>query len=354
MRRAERESFFKSFGVFFLSLSLLSAILAYLFYLKLTHEFQEKVYTEMQLCSYTLKCEEYLFDFVELEPIKLYHLMEEQGELFAYFSIPKNEKYALKFSLEREKYQKFLQDMKVTVLKQYLLALVALLVLSLLFSLYALRPLRNALHLTEEFSRDILHDLGTPLAVLRLNVSLLHVMNGDEKKIKRISQGIDTIASLGDNLRSYLEGHAYQKEEIDLLKLLKERILLFEKLYPNIVFSLEGTTFLLEANNDAMVRIVDNILSNAAKYNKIDGFVKVQSDAKSKTLKIQDSGKGIKNPKMVFERFYKEQDRGMGIGLHIVKKFCDALKITIKLESEILKGSVFTLDLKNIIRKQNA
>lgn len=350
MRRAERESFLKSFGVFFLSLSLLSWVLAYLYYLKQTHEFQERVYTEMQLCSYTLKCEEYLFDFVELEQKKLYRLMKDRGELFAHFSIPKNEKYVLQLSLEREKYQKYLQDIKVGILKLYFLALVALATLSLLFSLYALYPLRNALRLTEEFSRDILHDLGTPLAALRINVSRLHVAPPDKKKIQRISQSIDTIASLGDNLRGYLEGHAYQKEEIDLLELLRQRVALVEKLYPNITFLLAGTTLVIEANHDAIVRIIDNILSNAAKYNKIDGFVKIDIDTKTKTLRVEDSGKGIKNPKMVFERFYKEQERGMGIGLHIVKKFCDALKISIELESEISKGSVFTLHFKNVAR----
>jgi signal transduction histidine kinase len=351
LRRAERESFLKSFGVFFLSLSLLSGVLAYLYYLKQIHEFQEKVYTEMQLCSYTLRCGEYMFDFVDLEHKKLYRMIEEQGELFAHFSIPKNDKYALKLSLERDKYQKYLEDIKIVVLKQYLLALLTLATLSLLFSLYALHPLRNALRLTEEFSRDILHDLGTPLAALRLNVTLLHAMPGDEKKIKRVSQSIDTIASLGDNLRSYLEGHAYQKEEIDLFELLKERVALFEKLYPNITFSLNGVMFLIEANYDAMIRVIDNILSNAAKYNKINGFVKIDINTKNKTLRIEDSGKGIKNPKMVFERFYKEQERGMGIGLHIVKKFCDALKIGIELESEISKGTVFMLHLNNVVRR---
>ncbi len=75
-------------------------------------------------------------------------------------------------------------------------------------------------------------------------------------------------------------------------------------------FSLNASTLLLEANHDAIVRIVDNILSNAAKYNKIDGFVKIDIDTKKKTLRIEDSGEGMKNPKMVFERFYKEQERG--------------------------------------------
>ncbi len=47
----------------------------------------------------------------------------------------------------------------------------------------------------------------------------------------------------------------------------------------------------------------------------------------------------------IFERFYKEQDRGIGIGLHIVKKLCEELKIKVKVESKIAQGSTFSLNL---------
>jgi len=343
LRRAERESFLKSFGIFFISLSLLSGVLAYAEYFKLKHELQEKIYNEMRICSYTLKCEKYEFDFVPLESSKLYNLYESPLELFALFSIPKSDTYALKLSLSDEEYQKELQNAKKTVLKYYFLGLVAIVIISIVFSFYALYPLRKALHLTEEFSRDILHDLGTPLAALRINIDRLNVSEGDERKIQRAVQSIDTIASLGDNLRSYLQGHAYQRDEIDLHILIKERVLVFSKLYINIKFSLNEETFLLHANRDAIVRILDNLLSNAAKYNKPNGFVEVHIDAKKKVLLIKDSGKGIVDTKRIFERFYKEQERGMGIGLHIVKKLCDVLKITIEVQSKISEGTTFRL-----------
>ncbi len=63
-------------------------------------------------------------------------------------------------------------------------------------------------------------------------------------------------------------------------------------------------------------------------------------------LYIEDTGKGIKNPSKVFERFYKEQERGIGIGLHIVKKLCEELGIEITLQSEIGQGTSFFLNLK--------
>ncbi len=49
------------------------------------------------------------------------------------------------------------------------------------------------------------------------------------------------------------------------------------------------------------------------------------------TLTIINSSYGIKNPSKVFNRFYKESDRGLGIGLHIVDKLCKELNINTKI-----------------------
>jgi len=348
LKSAERESFLKSFGVFFLSLTLLGGIVVYLEYFKQKHELQEKIYNEMRICSYTLKCDTYAFDFVVKEADKLYRLQETQSEIFALFSIPKNDKYALKIALEESVYSEYLKNVRFEIFNYFLFALIVFAILSMLFSYYTLLPLKKALHLTEEFSRDILHDLGTPLAALRLNVNRLHIASEDTRKFQRILSSIETIFALGDNLRTYLDGHSYQSQKVDLLSITQDRVQMFTKLYPNISFSIEGKTVMLVVNRDAMVRIIDNLLSNAAKYNKSDGFVKITIDEKNKILQIEDNGRGIKEPKRAFERFYKEQERGLGIGLHIVKKLCEELKIDIKVESELLKGTVFTLDLKNI------
>jgi signal transduction histidine kinase len=52
---------------------------------------------------------------------------------------------------------------------------------------------------------------------------------------------------------------------------------------------------------------------------------------------------------MVFERYYKEQDRGIGIGLHIVKKLCDALGIRIFIKSEVEKGTIIGLEIQSLV-----
>lgn len=345
MNSAEKESFTKSFWVFFVSLTALSAILSYMYYVKLQHDTKENLYNQMRLCSYDLKCSQFRFDFVPLQSQKLYRLNESPQELFALFSIPKNDTYALKLSLSNDQYQHMLYASEMTLIEYFALALVIIGVISALFSLYALSPLRRALHLTEEFSRDILHDLGTPLSSLRLNVSRLHVAQGDEKKLDRINGSIETIISLGDNLRSYLDGHPSQRETLEIEPLLHERISHLQKLYPDIRFSLTAMPLKLNANRDALIRIIDNLLTNAAKYNTPTGSVSVELDHLYH-LRFKDTGKGIEHPEKIFNRFYKEQERGIGIGLNIVKKLCDEMGIGIRVESRRGKGSVFTLDLR--------
>lgn len=351
MKKAEYESFLKSFGIFFVVLSFMSGVLFYVEYIQLKHNLEEKLYNEMRLCSYDLKCKQFGFDFVPLNPKKLYELQHTSQEMYVLFSIPKNETYALKLSLSNKEYETMIASIRNNLILYYGWTLVVIAVVAALFSFYTLYPLRRALHLTQEFSRDILHDLNTPLSALRLNVSLLEPNTKDTKKIARIHQSIDTIVSLGNNLRGYLEEHAYQVETFDLLPLIEEKISGLEKLYPSIHFIVGDSPMSITTNKDALSRILDNLLGNAAKYNQHEGSVTVSIDAKRTKLYIKDTGKGIAHPEKVFERFYKEHERGMGIGLHIVKKFCDELKIPIEVESELAKGTTFTLDLKVLTKR---
>ncbi|MDP2076851.1 MAG: HAMP domain-containing sensor histidine kinase [Sulfuricurvum sp.] len=347
MKHAETESFRKSFLVFFLSLALLSGFLAYFEYLKQKQALDATLFNQMKLCSFDLKCSQFEFDFVPLQSSKLYTLTSEPQGLYALFSIPKNDTYALKLRFAQKHYAQRLYEIQIMILKYYLLSIAAMALLSFLFSLYALYPLRKALKLTEEFSRDILHDLNTPLSSLRLNVSRLSVAEGERKKIERIEYSIQAIASLGNNLRSYLDGHELQQEKIELFSLLQERVSIVKRLYPDITFHLDGSSLAIHTNRDAIIRIFDNLLSNAAKYNNAHGCVWINTSGS--TIVIHDNGKGIKNTTKIFDRFYKEHDRGLGIGLHIVKKLCDAIHISIEVQSTLGKGTRFALNFKALM-----
>ena len=347
MSKVELESFLKSFILFFSSLGVLITILFYINYNKGIQTLDEKLFSQMRVCSLTLECEQFKIDFIKPKNETLYTLYKTQNTLSSYFPIPNSQQYIMSLEFNAHKYEKELLHLRNQSVWNFSLTLSVILLLSTLFSFYALYPLRNALLLTQEFIKDILHDFNTPLASLRLNSSMLKRELGENEKVTRIEQSVQNILNLQLHLRSYLENHTMQKENFDLHSIIKEQLHMLEKNYPQIDFTIDITPTNLVTNKEAFTRIIVNLLSNAAKYNKHHGFVNIVY--KENNLKIIDGGKGIKKPKYIFDRFYKEQDRGIGIGLHIVKKLCDELGINISVRSVLNEGTQFSLDLSKLI-----
>jgi len=133
---------------------------------------------------------------------------------------------------------------------------------------------------------------------------------------------------------------------LNLSTLIEERVHLLENSYLDLTYTIEiPKDKIIFIQKKPFTRVVDNILSNASKYNKAEGSVRVTYETRDKCLTISDTGKGIKDTKRVFERFYKEHERGMGIGLHIVKKLSKELEIKIELQSVLGEGTSFKLYL---------
>ena len=348
MSRVEVESFIKSFILFSTSLGLLIGTLFYLNTAKEVKVLDDTLYSEMRVCSYDLQCEQFNIDFVPMAKQINYTLYKEVNGLSSYFPIPGSNEFVMQIHLDSNSYASKVEALEKEAYLQFLGTMLIVFLLSALFSLYVLYPLRNALVLTQEFIKDILHDFNTPLGALRLNSAMLKREIGENTKVDRIEKSVQSVLDLQENLRAYLHNHEQQKEIFSLKSVIQERVALQEKVYAHIHFYIEVDKRELTTNLPAFKRILDNLISNAAKYNTDQGSVTIAFDPLSTSLKIIDTGKGIKNPKRIFERFYKEQERGIGIGLHIVKKLCDELDIKISVESSLNKGSTFALSLKNI------
>lgn len=349
MSKAELESFLKSFILFFGSLGILIATLFYISYTKDIQTLDEKLFSQMRLCSFDLKCEQFKVDFIEPGEEKLYTLYKNENGLSSYYPIPNSKKYIMSLNFDIYNYNIELQKLLKDALSNFLVILGVVFILSILFSFYVLYPLRNALLLTQEFIKDILHDFNTPISSLRLNSSMLKKEIGENEKIERIEQSVKNILNLQQHLHSYLDNYSQAKEKINLKNIIQTDIYILEKNYPDIQFKINIEDKYIFASKDAVSRIIDNLLTNAAKYNRANGTIEVSYDDKTDTLHIVDTGRGIKNPKRIFDRFYKEQDRGLGIGLHIVKKLCEELNIKISVKSELGVGSDFSLNLSKLI-----
>jgi signal transduction histidine kinase len=224
---------------------------------------------------------------------------------------------------------------------------VVIIVISTLFARFALRPLHEALNLNDEFVKDMLHDFNTPLSSLKINFKILQKKFGEDDALARSEEAMQSIADLQSNMSYFLSHSPLNQEAIELSSFVDKRVKYYQGIFPNIEFHLTLKKFNIKTNPEALNRIIDNLLSNACKYNIKNGKVKLFLN--ESILSIEDTGIGIKEPKRVFERFYKETSRGMGIGLHVVQKLCDDLEIEIKVESFMGKGTTFSLNLERLM-----
>lgn len=341
LRRHEKEAFLKSFLIFFFTLEILLGVIAFSYYLDRKKGVEEKLFLEMKNYSFTLEGDTFDVGIVPAAEEETFVLYENAREYYGFFPIPMIDDQRLRITYARAKLEPELHGEAIRAGVAFLGVSVITALFALFYSFYALGPLRRALGLLEEFLKDMVHDLNTPVTAILLNTRLLR-RGFDETRLVRIEQSAKTIGALHQNLSSYLNDLPMQKENRAIAPLVAERVTYYRALYPDILFksSLDESTALLNA--DALVRVVDNLLSNAAKYNRTDGEVAIT--LKEKTLTIQDTGIGIKEPSRAFERFYKEGERGLGIGLHIVKKLCDEMGIGIALTSDAT-GTRFTLTL---------
>jgi len=346
LKTYELESFLKSFFIFLILLEILLALNFWHEYQVKKQDIKEKIKVEMKLCAYTVQCEGLSTDFVSKGKDKEENVLYKNGDFYSYFSVPTVKKYLMKVVYPQKKYAMHLQKLEEKLKQKFLLYSLFAALVSFLFSMYALMPLRRALRLNEEFVKDILHDFNTPLSSMKINLKLFKKEIGENPKIERLENNIETILSLQHNLKTFLSGALTQVEVFDVETIISERVPYFRILYPDITYHLEMKPFKVKANKDAFVRIVDNLLSNAGKYNRRAGQVRI--GMKGTVLKIEDTGKGIAEPSKVFNRYYKEQERGIGIGLHIVKKLCDEMRIAIKIKSRVGEGTLITLNLASI------
>ncbi len=210
--------------------------------------------------------------------------------------------------------------------------------------------------LLDNLLKETLHELNIPIATILANVKLLKKGESDLKKIKRlqrIQKASNQLERLYKSLDYYIkkEIQKVEYEIFDAKEAVNEAIGLVEGVRKNIEIKKEIKSVFIKCDKEGFIKSIINLLSNAIKYNKDNGWVKVI--LKDEVLIIEDGGIGMEESELVkiFERFYqiKKSKDGYGLGLSIVKSFCDENKIKISIFSKKGTGTRVALSLKNIL-----
>jgi len=252
------------------------------------------------------------------------------------------QKMFLKISVDAKAIDdKLSYEMKMTIFFQILILLIFL-VISYILARISLRPMQDTISHMDRFIKDLIHDLNTPITSISLNIKMLQKDIGDNKKLNRIKQSVNDISSLYENLDMILDEINIQKTQINIKDIIEQTVQTYKLMYPNILFEVDCKDIQINSNTKALKRILDNILSNACKYSK-EKDAKIQIVFDGTTLTIKDNGKGMNYPQKIFERSYKEDEKGHGIGMHIVHRLCVALDIDISIDSVPNHGTKISL-----------
>jgi signal transduction histidine kinase len=217
-----------------------------------------------------------------------------------------------------------------------------------------------------EFIATVSHELRTPMSSIHglsemlqekkikdkaKEEELLGVMATECSRLTRFVHNVLDIGKIEQGLKTFkfarMEIQPVITEAVSLfhLNLRKEGFVMHKKLPKKPIF--------LEIDRDAIKQVLTNLIDNAIKYSQEERVISLQliETKNNVEIHIQDKGIGIsvEDQKKIFNDFFrspeaiKQSPKGVGLGLRVVKYVMEAHRGEVRVESELGKGSIFSL-----------
>lgn len=257
----------------------------------------------------------------------------------------------------------FIRNSIETLISTILLALI--IVFCVGYQMTAIRSKEDLLRNREVSLHGTVHDLKAPLASILLKLGFIkdYIMDADlqemitssERQIKNLANTIKTILITSKASESKLVINKEQVDIIELTEQAQEQIDINYASKPHAIgiHDHREEKALVYADKYLIENVMHNLMENAVKYSDKEANVDVniKQDEHFTIISVSDHGVGIdkKYQKKIFEQFYRipatHHKSGYGIGLAMVKYAVKAHGGTIKVVSELGKGSTFTFTL---------
>ncbi len=223
----------------------------------------------------------------------------------------------------------------------------------------------EANRMKDDFVDLVTHQLRSPLTTLKWGFQdLKEEMDTDEEQEKYFESLQGNVEKMTDMVNNLLlvskmdqEGHKFEKEKFSINELLEgvlKDYMIDEDSTVSVEKKIEKVPNIFSDPSQLEI-VMDNFISNAIKYTKEGGEVKVRLGADNKYIlfEVEDNGIGIpkEDQKKVFEKFEraknvdKVQESGSGLGLFLTKEIVEKLGGKIGFESEEDEGSTFWFKL---------
>ncbi len=219
--------------------------------------------------------------------------------------------------------------------------------------------------LKDKYFSIISHDLKGPIFGVKelIHLTQTGLVSQEEfmEMMPEISKNMENVAILLENLlawtSSQLRGEFVQKTEFDIIPLITQQKNLLERITKekNIKIEVENVSDVwVFADRNMVELVIRNLLSNAIKFSEFQGVINITVSEENEIAKIcfEDNGAGISEENLEklkkgisFTTKGKRNESGTGLGLVLVRDYLEKNDATLKITSEINKGSKFCIDL---------
>ncbi len=242
-----------------------------------------------------------------------------------------------------------------SVLTLSIVGLCFIILSGIFISKLAVDPLLEYVKNLQDLSKETLHELNLPISSIVTNSQMLEKSMSDEKSLKRlgrINRACDMLKERYNELEYMIKMQSADdlREDFFLNELVEDRVLFLSKIYPHIKFNLSLNESLIHNDKKGLSKVIDNIVDNGVKYSSNSKNIDI--NIRDKTLFIVDYGIGMDEVELlqIFDAYYQSNSnmQGFGIGLSMVKRFCDKNKILLSFKSAKDVGTTVTLQFKDI------
>jgi len=246
------------------------------------------------------------------------------------------------------------------------IGIIVVMLIGIILMVYAVIHESEISRLKSEFVSNVSHELKTPLTLIRMFGETLDsgIVNDEDKKrefYNIIRKESERLSHLINNVLDFSRMDAgvkeYNLQVADLVEVCRNSLEAYKFQLNDHGFMIESELPVdqvkLKIDRDAVSQVLLNLLNNAVKYSGENKYilVKVWRNSDAALISVTDHGVGIPKEelKRIFDKFYRVSDdktketRGSGLGLTLAKHIVEAHGGSIEVESEVGKGSRFTI-----------
>ena len=252
------------------------------------------------------------------------------------------------------------------------------LLVTFIFTIFIIFRQKRYTEIKNDFINNMTHELKTPISSISLAAQMLGddtvpkspqmqkhlggVINDESKRLRFLVEKVLQMSMFDRKTVSF------KKKELDLNELLEQTASTFslrvEHTGGKIYTEIEAVDSAIYVDEVHFTNAITNLMDNAVKYRKpdepVDIHLRTWNEGDKLCFSIADTGQGIKreNVKKIFDKFYRVHTgnvhdvKGFGLGLAYVKKIINLHEGDIKCESELGKGTKFTVTIP-VLKEDN-